>query len=731
MNDNRKKLLISLLIFLTGFIANIYFSSALHLILSGKMSVLKLIPLRDCISSIATAKQHMMLFLCLQGFVALLCILYFTANNKPYQSELREITPQIRTPVLAGQKQHGSAEWLSEREKDIAFNSADINFCDSYIKRLVKEGCRDIQEQKAGKEEERIYEAKEEEASTQGKEVLPIQATSTNPTEARSADDEPEKPKGYLPQGGTVLGLKTQAYGEKLYFVGEDVHTLCIGATRSGKTRTVVLQSICVLGLAAESMIVSDPKGELWSYTAPFLERLGYEVITIDFKNPLKSQRYNFLQPIIDAVDRDDIAKAVDATWDLTAAIVGEAKGERIWTDGEASIIASAIMSVVYDNRNEENRKYQNLTNVYFFIAEMCKTVNNKMPILEYVKKLKNSHPAKALLAISEVAPSKTRGSFYTAALTTLRLFTNPLINSMTCASDYNPRSIAEKKTVLFIILPDEKTTYYTIASLLVSQHYESLVNAADDRGGRLLNRVNFLLDEFGNFTTIPSFANKLTVGGGRRIRFNLFLQSFSQLDEKYDKEVAKTIKGNCQTWIYLQTDDLETLEEISKKLGNYTVSTYSLSASHAKFSTPSSSHSINLTGRALLAVDEVRLISRPYNLITSRSNPVIMYSPDLSKWSFNKMLGLGDEEHNRRVREMREKRRKARTVRFSEMELWNIWQFYIAACEQQGQQALSPSPQIYVTSKDRGVNEKEELFKELKADLKEGDITDFQDSSF
>jgi type IV secretion system protein VirD4 len=178
-------------------------------------------------------------------------------------------------------------------------------------------------------------------------------------------------------------------------------------------------------------------------------------------------------------------------------------KGERIWTDGEASIIASAIMSVVYDNRGEENRKYQNLTNVYYFIAEMCKTVNNKMPIIEYVKKLKNGHPAKALLAISEVAPSKTRGSFYTAALTTLRLFTNPMIYSMTCASDYNPRTLAERKTALFIILPDEKTTYYTIASLLVSQHYELLVNIADERGGRLLNRVNFLLDEFG---TLPQF---------------------------------------------------------------------------------------------------------------------------------------------------------------------------------------------------------------------------------
>lgn len=757
LNENRKKLLICLLMFLTGLIANIYFSSALHLILSRQMEILKIIPISKCIQSILTVKQHTVLFLCFQGFVTLLSIFYFTSNNKPYQSMLKEITPQIKTPVSAGQKQHGSAEWLTEKEKDTAFKNAVIKLNDRLIKKLISEGDIDIQENKEVEKEEvrsHVEEPSEEpeeelkdEIKEEAKENLKKEPKK-NPKEDPIAEEKelssnhkapmdeisvkstkkPEKPEGYLPQGGTVIGLKTQAEGERLYFIGEDVHTLCIGATRSGKTRTVVLQSICTLGLAAESMIISDPKGELWAYTAPFLERLGYEVITIDFKNPLKSQRYNFLQPVIDAIDRDDIAKAVDAAWDLTAALVGEPKGERIWTDGEASIIASAIMSVVYDNRKEQNHKYQNLTNVYFFIAEMCKTVNNKMPIMEYVKKLKSGHPAKALLAISEVAPSKTRGSFYTAALTTLRLFTNPMISSMTCVSDYNPRTIAEKKAALFIILPNEKTTYYTIASLLVSQHYELLVNIADERGGRLLNRVNFLLDEFGNFATIPSFANKLTVGGGRGIRFNLFLQSFSQLDEKYDKEVSKTIKGNCQTWIYLQADDLDTLDEISKKLGNYTLSTYSLSASHAKYSTPSSSHSINLIGRALLTVDEVRLISRPYSLVTSRCNPAIMYSPDLSEWSFNKMLGLGDEEHNRRVREIREVRRKTRTAKLTEMELWNIWNFYIAACEQPIQQPQSPNSKNYVISKPKG---REEMFKAQAIDLKETDVIEMQDSSF
>ncbi|QAA32732.1 VirD4-like conjugal transfer protein, CD1115 family [Clostridium manihotivorum] len=671
MRSRKKKILISLLILVGGMLFNVYFSTNLHLLLSKQGTTLSIPNLKYCIKSIASNKEHLVLFLCLNGFILLFAIFIYAANNKPYQSELRQITPKISTPVPAGQKQFGSAEWLKEKEKDTAFNSFTLNTDDTTVKLLIEHGFDDVKEALKGGEKQN--EKNETQEDSAGKQEEHIQ------NKSQDSEGSSNNKKNLISQGGIVLGCKKYKGNEKVYYIGDDVHTLCIGATRSGKTRTVVLQSIGTLALAGESMILSDPKGELYQYTYPYLERLGYEVIAIDFKNPLKSKRYNFLQPVIEAVDNDDIAKAIDATWDLTSQLVGEPKGERIWTDGEASIIASAIMSVVYDNREGKNRKYQNMTNVYYFISEMCKAVGNTMPIIEYVKKLSPTHPAKALLAISEVAPSKTRGSFYTAALTTLRLFTNPLINSMTNVSDYDPKETGSKKRAIFIILPDEKTTYYPLASLFVSQHYIELVKSADERGGRLKNRVNFLLDEFGNFVQIPDFSNKLTVGGGRGIRFNLFLQSFAQLDDKYGKDVAKTIKGNCENWIYLQADDLETLDEISKKLGNYTVSTYSLSASHGKYSTPSSSHSINLTHRALLSVDEIRLVSRPYSLITSRNNPAIMYSPDLSQWQFNKMFGLGDKEHNRRVRELRENRRAKRSTSMSEMDLWGVWLYYTA----------------------------------------------------
>lgn len=482
-----------------------------------------------------------------------------------------------------------------------------------------------------------------------------------------------------IKNGGTVIGMFKFKNREEIIFVGDDMHILVIGATRSGKSRTVVLESIGLQALAEENIICSDPKGELYQYTYPFLERLGYKVITIDFKNPLKSSRYNFLQPVIDHVKKGNIPKAIEATWDITSALVPEdAHGERIWSDGEASIIAAAIMAVVYDNQN--NPEYQNLTNVYYFISEMCKSGDGELPLNKYVKGLKPNHPARSLLGISQVAPSKTRGSFFTAALTTLRLFTNPYICDMTSTSDFTIEEFCSNKTAIFIILPDEKVTYYSLASLFVNQLYELIVNIADMRGGRLLRRVNFNLDEFGNFMAINSFATKLTVGGGRGCRFNLYVQSMAQLEDKYGREVYPTIIGNCHVWVYLQADDPETQKLMSEKLGNYTVASSSQSTQYSGsgISPGNMTASTNLTGRPLLTPDEVGKIKRPYSLVMSREYPAILNAPDLSKWYFNQMFGLGDPEHNRKVREERENRRPIRNCN-GEMALWGIWDKFSA----------------------------------------------------
>lgn len=80
----------------------------------------------------------------------------------------------------------------------------------------------------------------------------------------------------------------------------------------------------------------------------------------------------------------------------------------------------------------------------------------------------------------------------------------------------------------------------------------------------------------------------------------------------------------------------------------------------------------MNLVARPLLTSDEILRINRPYLLVmTSGKMPAMTQAPDLSKWYFNKMYGMGDEEHNRQLRERREAERKTNEVK--ELKLWDI----------------------------------------------------------
>ncbi|HEY5557780.1 VirD4-like conjugal transfer protein, CD1115 family [Acetobacterium sp.] len=647
MEEKKKQLIVAILIFFGGSFSCLYFARVIDGLLTGQGVLNLWVPFGLVFGGVLDSEPQRMIFFLLIGIVFLLAVSFFVSSNKSYRSDVNQITPAIKTPVATGQYQCGSAVWLSEKEKKEAFESFILKKNSDFMKGVMQSG---------NEEKMKIRE----------------RVCWTDPVQ--HCDKEP------LKHGGLVVGKSDLKHGnEEIYFIGEDVHGLIIGSTRCGKTRTVVLQTIATLVLASESMVVCDPKGELHNYTSAFAKKCGFDVYALDFKNPLKSDCYNFLQPVIDAINEGDESRAIDITWDITRAMVGEAKGEKIWNQGEASIIASAILVVVIENQDQPD--LQNMTNVYFFISKMCKPPKHPDPdmaIVKYMNDLKGinpTHPAVGLLAISEIAPSRTRGSFYTAALATLRLFTNPLIYEMTRKSDFRPRQLGEKKTIIYMILPDEKTTYYSLASLFCTQQYGALINLADGLGGRLPIRTNFVLDEFGNFTSIPDFANQLTVGGGRGIRFNLFLQSFAQLEEKYGKEVARIIKGNCETWIYLQTDDPETLREISDKLGKYTTSVYSLSSSQQRFAEGSSSQSVNLVGRELLMPDEVKKIRRPYNLVTSRNNPAIMISPDVSGWVFNDLFGMGSENHNTKLRIIRDEARPKK--REEKIKLWRIWEEY------------------------------------------------------
>ena len=97
------KLLVCGLIFVSGAVLNLFFSTAVHGLLTRKITRLSLLPIGDCLASLFSSRQHLMLYLCLQGFVCVLAVMFFLTNMRPYESDLDTITPEIKTPKAVGQ----------------------------------------------------------------------------------------------------------------------------------------------------------------------------------------------------------------------------------------------------------------------------------------------------------------------------------------------------------------------------------------------------------------------------------------------------------------------------------------------------------------------------------------------------------------------------------------------------------------------------------------------------
>ena len=583
------------------------------------------VAMKQCISNNEQIRMFTIFFfvLLLLGIITLL-----VGGKSSFKVDMIEITPEIRTPAPAGQGQHGTAKWLPKEKFDQVFDSDIID-----SKKLM-----------------------------QGEESFSA--------------------------GGLVLGkedIKTSIFSkrvkEKIYHITKDLHALIIGATRSGKTRCIVIQTIIDLILAGENVVVPDLKGELRDYTEDVAKKYGYEVIGINFIHPYQSKRRNFLEPVIKALQRNDISRAIEETWSLVSQLVGEPpeNGEKLWNNGEAATLAASIMAVCYDN--QDHPEYQNLTNVFYFITEMCSDYRGALPLQFYIDSLPEEHPAKILLAATKVAAMRTRSSFYVSAIMTLKLLTIPAINQMTNASDFNIEKLIDegKKVIIYLGLPARDKTYFPLASLFLRQISDLIDYVADEKyGGRVPVRWNFIDEEMGNFTKITNMRQQTSFGTGKGIRHFMFIQSYAQLDDVYGEKVSQIIQDNADIKIYLRSPNPTTKKKISEDLGNYTTRSYSKSNN-----TPSGTfrnggsdgESSNLMGRPLLYPDEVGKLQRPYSLVMSDADPAIMYAPDLSQYAMNEFLGMGDEEHNNRLRQRKaEEHKKNERPHNSKMELWGIW---------------------------------------------------------
>ena len=177
-------------------------------------------------------------------------LLLFTNNKKNiYHSEQVELTPKIKVPKPVGQGQYGTGWWLNKKEYNKVFKCNIIDRNNLY--------------------NEVAFES-----------------------------------------GGVITNVEKDGNTDKIYYIADNIHTLLVGSSGSGKSRSIIIPTITMLGLAGENMFISDVKGELYLYTAEKLEELGYDVIALDFISFLKSNWYNYLDIIINAVEDNNIPLA-------------------------------------------------------------------------------------------------------------------------------------------------------------------------------------------------------------------------------------------------------------------------------------------------------------------------------------------------------------------------------------------------------------------------------------
>lgn len=663
---NKKGFKLFILFILSSFL-NVYFAFFLHQfaiklsdLSRGKLSRESIkFSLNMAIQTYKLDKRIYIWFLILEALVVVGFLLlslrptYELANIKEYS-----VTDNIKIPVPAGNGQYGKSWFMCEEDK----------------KRLLKE------------------------------------------LRINSSEQE------FSGEPGIILGYEKNGDVDKIRYFKDFTHSMIVALTGAGKTRRIVLESICLQIMFGKCIVVSDIKGEIFYYTKDFAKQHRYKTIVLDLNSPEKSNCYNFLQPVLDALeegkrekesrentyknDEKDIkmmlknkdklkekeyqlndyswtGKAQERAWDIVSALVGEPKGEPLWTNGEASVLCSAILSLCIE-APEECRNFHNLYMFLAYMTQMDKLLKVKYLDL-FLEDLPDTHPAKIVFMQSQVAASKTRDSFYTSALATLRLFTIPSLAQMSASSEFSIDDIGVKeKTILYLVIPDEKKTYYSLASLFINQLYIAQVESARKNGGTLPISTIYDLDELGNFPLIPSLPNIATAGRSRGAILNLILQDYEQLKKVY-KEDTETIKSQCGLKILLKSDSIETLKDMSEKIGEYTIESVSASTSaNTSSSTLDSniSNSSNLVGRKLLKVEELAKLKEPFALamITGEA-PLITKLPDLTKYNFNTYLGLGDKEHNnRKIYEIENARPKRK---ISQVPVWGIWNKYKLLCKQ------------------------------------------------
>lgn len=365
---------------------------------------------------------------------------------------------------------------------------------------------------------------------------------------------------------GTILG----EYKGKAVCMPVDTrlnrHIAIFGASGTMKSRAIIRNALFQALKRDESVVVTDPKGELYADTAEMYRKAGYEVKVFNLVTPEHGDSWNCMSDL----HGDTLMAQV-----LTNVIIGNTssgKGDHFWDNGEGNLLKALILLVDQDPHRSSDEKH--LTAVYQMLTQ-----HSERQLTTIFEKLPLDHPARAPYNLFAQSSDTVKSGIILGLGTRLQVLQNQAVQRITSRSDIDLSEPGTRKCAYFIILSDQDATMAFLSSLFFSFLFIRLTRFADSRpDGRCDVPVNLILDEFNNVGRIggaedgSDFARSLSVIRSRDIRVMLAVQSLGQLQNRYGNNLWAEIIGNCDIQLMLGCTDDVTADYFSERSGDMSV---------------------------------------------------------------------------------------------------------------------------------------------------------------
>lgn len=388
------------------------------------------------------------------------------------------------------------------------------------------------------------------------------------------------------------------------------------GASGSMKSRAYARNVVFQCVMRGESLIITDPKSELYADLCLYLQENGYTVRVFNLINPENSDSWNCLAEI---GSQEIMAQLFS---DVIIKNTGSPKGDHFWDNSEMNLLKALVLYVDQGFPPEG----KNIGQVYKLL-----TMNSEKELNSLFDMLPVTHPAKAPYNIFKQASDTVRSGVIIGLGTRLQVFQNKLIRQITSYNEIDLTRPGREKCAYFCITSDQDSTFDFLSSLFMSFVFIKLVRYADKYGddGKLPVPVHILADELANGgCTIADLTKKISTIRSRRLSISCIFQNLPQMQNRYLLNQWQEIIGNCDTQLFLGCTDEMTAEFISNRTGDVGVMVSSqakqLNTWRVTDYTPEYRETHSIGKRRLMTPDEVLRLPLDEALIILRGQKVL-----------------------------------------------------------------------------------------------------------